>query len=247
MPASDTDALQIMIFALACCFGFAGAFIQRAEDCLFLGGDIFSDENQLGPISLKRLHVPAAGDEIEKLRAVSKADETFRTNDARGEAICEAFERISEKGFIRTECERLELELMPMLWTREFFLASDAEQQIWVNAAAFRANNRRSRVDFTQLRFKRLDLRRLDKIDLIQKQNVRALDLQASGMAQLGETNEHIGVDDRNDPVDPAPRQRLLNVEHERFRLGETCGLDNDYLGSDFLDDFVYSCREFAE
>src|SRR5437867_9006589 len=66
-------------------------------------------------------------------------------------------------------------------------------------------------------------------------------------MPELRETNKHVSVDYRNDAVEPALRQRLLDVEHERFRLSETGGLDDDHLGSDFLDDLVDRCFKLAE
>ena len=98
-----------------------------------------------------------------------------------------------------------------------------------------------------QLRFERLDLRWLNEIDLVQEQNVCALDLQACGMTELGETNEHVRVDYRDDAVKPALRQRLLYVEHERFGFGQPRRFDNNPVGSDFLDDFVDRSLKFAE
>ena len=42
-------------------------------------------------------------------------------------------------------------------------------------------------------------------------------------------------------------RQCLLNVEHERFGLGETGGLDDDDVGLDALDDFIHRRFKLAE
>jgi hypothetical protein len=98
-----------------------------------------------------------------------------------------------------------------------------------------------------QLRFERLDLRWLNEIDLVQEQNVCALDLQPGGVTELGETNEHVRVDYRDDAVKPALRQRLLYVEHERFRFGQACRFNNNHVGGDFLDDLADRCLKFAE
>src|SRR5262245_1268662 len=136
---------------------------------------------------------------------------------------------------------------MLMLLARAFFLATDAKQKVRLDPTAVGANNRGSRINLAELRLEGLDLRWLDEIDLVQKQNVRALDLQACGVTELWETDEHIGVDYRNDAVEPALRQRLLNVKHERFGFSEAGSLDDDHLGSDFLNDLVDRCFKFAE
>src|SRR6266498_3589971 len=111
----------------------------------------------------------------------------------------------------------------------------------------FGTNNCRSRVDLTQLRFECLDLPCLNEIDLIQEQNVRALDLQARGMTELGKTNEHVGVDYRNDTIEPALRQRLLYVEHERFGFGQAGRFDDDPIWRNFLDNFANRRLKFSE
>src|SRR5437899_3235135 len=107
---------------------FSDAFIQRVENPFFFRSDFFPDKDQLGPIALKRFQFPPSGDEIEKLRAIGQANEAFCPNHARRQAVCEARKAIARKSFVRTERERFEIELMPVLWARDFFLASDAEQ-----------------------------------------------------------------------------------------------------------------------
>src|SRR6266436_4180747 len=102
------------------------------------------------------------------MRAVREPDETFRSNHARGQRVCEKFEAIARENFWGTECERLKLRLMPMFRARDFCLASNSKQQFRINPAPFGANNYRGRIDFPQLRFKRLDLCRPDKVDLVQ-------------------------------------------------------------------------------
>src|SRR2546427_422732 len=129
----------------------------------------------------------------------------------------------------------------------DFLFASDAEQQLRIDPAALCANDCRGAIDFAQLPFERLALRWLNEIDLVQEQNVRPLDLQACSVTQFGKTNEHVGVDYRNDTVEPALRQRLLDVEHERFGLGEPGRLDDDLLRRNFLDDLADRRLKFAE
>ena len=74
-----------------------------------------------------------------------------------------------------------------------------------------------------------------------------AFDLQSRGVTKLGKANEHVGVDYRNHTVETALRQRFLNIEHERFGFGEPCGLDDDSVGLDALDDFAHGCFELAQ
>src|SRR4029077_13073226 len=66
-------------------------------------------------------------------------------------------------------------------------------------------------------------------------------------MTELGETNEHIGVNYRNDAVEPALRQRFLDVEHERFRFSKAGRLDDDDFRSNFFNDLVDCGFKFAE
>jgi hypothetical protein len=104
---------------------------------------------------------------------------------------------------VRAECERLEFWLMFMLGRRDLFLTRlrDAEQKFGIDSAAVCANNCRVRIDFAQLGFERFDLLRIDKIDLVQKQDIRAFDLQAGGVTQFGEANQHVCIDNRNNAV----------------------------------------------
>src|SRR5215472_4062059 len=94
---------------------FSDALVQRAEDRLSFRSDFFPDKNQLSPRGLKRLQVPPTCDEIEQLRAIGEANETFRPKHARGQTFCKAFETIAGESFIGTERERFEIELMLML------------------------------------------------------------------------------------------------------------------------------------
>src|SRR5207247_5298806 len=66
-------------------------------------------------------------------------------------------------------------------------------------------------------------------------------------MTELGKTNEHVGVDYRNDAVEAALWQRLLDVEYERFGFGEPGGFDNNHVRRDFLNDLTDRGLKFAE
>src|SRR6266705_3147190 len=66
-------------------------------------------------------------------------------------------------------------------------------------------------------------------------------------MAELREADEHVGVNYRDHAIEAALRQRLLDIEHERFGFGESCGLDDDYVGLDVLDNFAHGCFELAQ
>ena len=66
-------------------------------------------------------------------------------------------------------------------------------------------------------------------------------------MTELGKTNEHVSVDYRNDAVETAFRQRLLDVEHQRFRFRKASRLNDDDFRRNLLDDLVHSSLEFAE
>ena len=85
---------------------------------------------------------------------------------------------------------------MPVFQRCDFSLAFNSKQQFRINPAPLGTNNCRSGIDFPQLRFKRLDLRRLDEIDLVQQQDVCAFDLQTGCVAQFRKTNKHVRVDD---------------------------------------------------
>src|SRR4029453_7799726 len=179
------------------------ALFHCINDRRFLSPDAFPDKNQLSFSSFKRFQLPTAGHEIEKLRAVGETDETFRPNHARGQSVHETFEAVAGKNVVRAECERFEFWLMLMLGRpgRSLPRLPDAEQSFRIDLAPYRANNCRSRIDFAQLCFERLDLLCIDQIDLVQKQNVRALDLQTRGVTEFRETNQHVRVDYRNDAV----------------------------------------------
>ena len=170
--------------------------LSALDDRLFFRSNFPPDEHQFRAIEFKWLQFPAARHEIEKLRAIGEADEAFRANHARRQAIRKVFEAIARKNFAGSECERLEFRLMSVLRRCDFSLASNSEQQFRVNPATLGPNNRRGRIDFPQFRFKRLDLRRLDEIDFVQQQDVCAFDLQTCCVAKFRETNEHVGVDD---------------------------------------------------
>src|SRR6266478_1817778 len=133
----DRFVIWVSSFIRASSF-FSDAFIERMKDCRFLLGDFPPNENELGSIALKRFQFPAACDEIEQLRAIGEAHEAFRPKHAGVQSFCETFETVTRKNFIGTERERLEFELMLMLWWRDFFFASDAEQQFRIDPAALR-------------------------------------------------------------------------------------------------------------
>src|SRR3982750_505139 len=76
---------------------FRSAFIKCAEDHLLFRCNVPSNKHQVGPIEFKPLQFPAARHEIEKLRAISKTDETLRSNHARRQAICKVFETVARK------------------------------------------------------------------------------------------------------------------------------------------------------
>src|ERR1041384_7277151 len=100
---------------------FSNTFVQRAEDCLLLRRDVFSDEDQFVAICIERLQFPAAGDEIEKLRAIFEANEAFCPYHSRGKVMCETFETIAVKCFIGTKSERFEFWLMLVGRPCDFF------------------------------------------------------------------------------------------------------------------------------
>src|SRR5206468_956812 len=193
--------------------------------------------------------LPPASHEIEKLRAVGEADETLRPDHVRGQSAHETFETIARESFIGGECERFELWLVLMLGGRDLSppRLRDAEQKFRIDPTTLGENDCRSWIVVAQFPLKRLDLRRTDKIRLVQKQNVCALDLQTCGVTEFGKSNQHVRVDYRNDAVQPALRQCLLDVEHERFRFGEASGLDDDHFGRHLLDDLGYCSLEFTE
>ena len=102
------------------------ALLERVKNRRFFRSDFLADKNQLRPIGIERLQVPAASDEIEKLRAILEANEALRPKNARGQSVRETFEAIAGESFVRTECERLELWLMFMLGRRDLFLQATA-------------------------------------------------------------------------------------------------------------------------
>src|SRR5947207_14312874 len=103
-----------------------------------------------------------------------KADETYRPDHVRGQSLRKTFEAIAGENVVRGECERLEFWLMFVLGRRDLFLTRlrDTKQKFWIDSASLRVNNYRARIDFAQLGFKRFDLLWVDKIDLVQKQDI---------------------------------------------------------------------------
>src|SRR5262245_5908301 len=175
---------------------FRSAFIKRAQNGLFFGSDVPPDKHQFRAIGFKWLQFPAAGHEIEKLPAIGEADETLAANDPTGQASCKFLETSARKNLVGSECERFEFMLMQVFQACDFSLASNSKQQFRINPASVGANDCRVRIDFSKFRFERLDLQRLDQIDLVQEQNVCGFDLQTSCVAQFRKTNKHVGVDD---------------------------------------------------
>ena len=104
------------------------AFIQCTENRRSFRSNVSSNKHQFRAIEFKWLQFPAARHEIEKLRAISEADETLRANHARRQAICKAFETIARKNFAGSECERFEFRLMPVFRQCDFSLASNSKQ-----------------------------------------------------------------------------------------------------------------------
>jgi hypothetical protein len=78
---------------------FDSAFIQRVEDRLLFRSNFLPDKYQLCAIGLKWLQLPAAGDEIEKLRVIGEADETLGANHACRQPIYQIFEISARKDF----------------------------------------------------------------------------------------------------------------------------------------------------
>ena len=142
----------------SCFFIFDSAFIQRAQDGLFFRRDVPPDEHQFRSICLKWLEFPAAGHEIEKLRAIGEADEALGANDAAWQATYKVFETIARESFIGSKSERFQFMLMHVVQTCDFSLASNSKQQLRINPATLRANNCRGWIDLPQLGFKWLDL-----------------------------------------------------------------------------------------
>src|SRR4029450_2390972 len=103
-------------------------FFQGLNNRRFLGGNFIADKNELGLRGLERFQIPASGTEIEKLRAVLEAHETFSAMHVRGQTIREALEAIAREIFVGGEYERFEVGLMLVFRPRHFFLAPDPEQ-----------------------------------------------------------------------------------------------------------------------
>ncbi len=112
----ELDAERFVIwvssFVIRASSFFNDAFSQCVKNRGFLLSDFLSDKNKLGAVGLERLQLPAAGHEIEKLRAIAEADETFCPEHARGQAVREALETSARKSLVRSKRERFELELM---------------------------------------------------------------------------------------------------------------------------------------
>ncbi len=66
-------------------------------------------------------------------------------------------------------------------------------------------------------------------------------------MAELGEANEPVSIRHRHNAIGAALRERFLDVERERLRLSYACGLDDDDVGIDFLDDLIHRGFELTE
>ena len=66
----------------------------------FFPSDPFPDKHQFGAICLERFQLPAASDEIEKLHAIGKADETFRPDHVRGQSVRKTFEAIAGENVV---------------------------------------------------------------------------------------------------------------------------------------------------
>ena len=178
---------------------------SNAPGSLFSARNVPSNKHDFRAIEFKWLQFPAARHEIEKLRAIGEADETLRANHARRQAIRKAFETIARENFAGSECERFEFRLMLCVVAGigdpgsagAIFLSrpipnnssgSILQRSVRTIAAVG--------LIFPQFRFKRLDLSRLDEIDLVQQQDVCAFDLQTGCVAQFRETNKHVRVDD---------------------------------------------------
>src|SRR6266480_1439331 len=178
------------------CSCFNDTITECTHERLLFRCNVLSDKHDFRAIGFKWLQFRAARHEIEKLPAISEADETLGANDARRQAIGKAFETIARKNLAGSECERFEFWLMLVSRSCDFSLAFNSKQQFRINPATLGANNCRGRIDFPELRFKRFGLPRLDEIDLVQKQDVCAFDLQTGRVAEFRKTNKHIRVND---------------------------------------------------
>ena len=84
-------------------------------------------ENELRFRGFERLQFPAAGNEIEKPRAILKTHEALRAIHIRGQIPREPTEAIAREILVGGERERFELRLMPMLGPHDLFLAPNSE------------------------------------------------------------------------------------------------------------------------
>src|SRR5437762_5625956 len=109
--------------------------MERTDNRLFFRRNFFSDKHQLCAIRFKWLQFPTARHEIEKLPAISEADETLGANDARRQGLRKVFKTISRENFAGSECERFEFRLMPVFGRCHFSLASNSKQQSRINPA----------------------------------------------------------------------------------------------------------------
>jgi len=105
-----------------------------------------------------------------------------------------------------------------------------------VDPAAFSANNFGGRIDPVQFVFKRLDLRRLDEVDLVQEQDVCA-SICRRGVTISGKRTS-MSASMTRDQTRPAGNSAALpGCEDERFGFGEPGRLDHNSLGRDLVDD----------
>ncbi len=82
------------------------AFLECTHERLFFRSDFSPDKHQFRAIEFKRLQIPAASDEIEKLHAVSEAGRNLsRESGSTGRLSANRFETIARKNFGGSECE----------------------------------------------------------------------------------------------------------------------------------------------
>ena len=69
-------------------------------------------------VDLLRVILREQRENFLQLRVIGEANEAFRANNARRQAICKGFETISGKNLVGSECERFEFILMPVCCRR---------------------------------------------------------------------------------------------------------------------------------
>src|SRR5437763_12925467 len=106
------NGVTIQRITRASCSCLNDTITECAQDYLLFRCNVLSDKHHFRAIGFKWLQLPAARHEIEKLPAISEADETLGANDARRQGLHKVFKTISREKFAGSECEIFKFWLM---------------------------------------------------------------------------------------------------------------------------------------